>query len=333
MFTMTQHDALLAAVCAAPDDDLPRLVYADWCDENGDPDRAEFIRTQVEIAKGAKGKKLVALQKREKELLTEHSAKWTEPLREFADRRYSLEPFRFRRGFVEDIATHGDQLTEHGDDLFRLAPVRTLRMSDQDVESLHDCEQLLRVTTLELTGCALDEEYRGTAKFFGSRALANLTTLIAQGFDDNGHLDAGALRALVESKHLNNLRRLDIGDNWLFNISSAEQPEVVRLLTALGNLPSLTDVGLGGIGIPARTVQELASQPWMTRITKLDLRGNGAGTLGGWAIAESPYLENIELLDLRDNETIDIDEEGDGTPMSDDVKRLLKRRFGKRVLE
>lgn len=33
---MAQHDALLAAVCAAPDDDLPRLAYADWCDENGD---------------------------------------------------------------------------------------------------------------------------------------------------------------------------------------------------------------------------------------------------------------------------------------------------------
>ena len=26
---MTTHDALLAAVIAAPDDDLPRLVYAD----------------------------------------------------------------------------------------------------------------------------------------------------------------------------------------------------------------------------------------------------------------------------------------------------------------
>ena len=47
---MTQHDALLAAVCAAPDDDLPRLVYADWCDENGQPERAEFIRVQVTIA-------------------------------------------------------------------------------------------------------------------------------------------------------------------------------------------------------------------------------------------------------------------------------------------
>ena len=31
---MTTHDALLAAVLAAPDDDLPRLVYADYLEEN-----------------------------------------------------------------------------------------------------------------------------------------------------------------------------------------------------------------------------------------------------------------------------------------------------------
>jgi uncharacterized protein (TIGR02996 family) len=43
---MTPRDALLAAVCAAPDDDLPRLVYADWLDEHGDPIWAELIRVQ-----------------------------------------------------------------------------------------------------------------------------------------------------------------------------------------------------------------------------------------------------------------------------------------------
>ena len=48
---MTTEDALLAAIAATPDDDLPRLVYADWLDENGRPIRAEFIRLQIEIAK------------------------------------------------------------------------------------------------------------------------------------------------------------------------------------------------------------------------------------------------------------------------------------------
>ena len=46
---MTQRDALLRAVCENPDDDLPRLVFADWCEENGEPERADFIRTQIEL--------------------------------------------------------------------------------------------------------------------------------------------------------------------------------------------------------------------------------------------------------------------------------------------
>ena len=47
---MTEREALLAAVVADPDADLPRLVYADWCDQNGDPARAEFIRVQCALA-------------------------------------------------------------------------------------------------------------------------------------------------------------------------------------------------------------------------------------------------------------------------------------------
>lgn len=42
--------ALHKAVLAAPDDDLPRLVYADRLDELGDHLRAEFIRLQIHVA-------------------------------------------------------------------------------------------------------------------------------------------------------------------------------------------------------------------------------------------------------------------------------------------
>src|SRR5579884_1935214 len=41
--------AFLAAINAAPRDDAPRLIYADWLDEHGDPERAEFIRIQFEL--------------------------------------------------------------------------------------------------------------------------------------------------------------------------------------------------------------------------------------------------------------------------------------------
>jgi uncharacterized protein (TIGR02996 family) len=45
------HEPFLRAICQAPDDDAPRLVFADWLEENGDPDRAEFIRLHVRLTR------------------------------------------------------------------------------------------------------------------------------------------------------------------------------------------------------------------------------------------------------------------------------------------
>ena len=49
---MTEREALLHAIRLEPDEDTPRLVYADWLDEHGDEaDRAhaEQIRVQIEF--------------------------------------------------------------------------------------------------------------------------------------------------------------------------------------------------------------------------------------------------------------------------------------------
>jgi uncharacterized protein (TIGR02996 family) len=43
-------DALLRAIANNPLEDLPRLVYADWCDENDRPEHAEFIRVQCKLS-------------------------------------------------------------------------------------------------------------------------------------------------------------------------------------------------------------------------------------------------------------------------------------------
>src|SRR5436309_6205981 len=65
---MSDAPTLLAAIRAAPEDDAPRLVYADWLDENGQPERAEFIRVQCELARCESPE----LRKREAELLAEY---------------------------------------------------------------------------------------------------------------------------------------------------------------------------------------------------------------------------------------------------------------------
>lgn len=45
---MTEREAFIRQICERPDDDTVRLVFADWLQENGEPERAEFIRDQIE---------------------------------------------------------------------------------------------------------------------------------------------------------------------------------------------------------------------------------------------------------------------------------------------
>jgi uncharacterized protein (TIGR02996 family) len=54
----TDARALLAAIYAHPDEDTPRLMYADCVQERGDEERAEFIRVQVALALAKKGLQL-----------------------------------------------------------------------------------------------------------------------------------------------------------------------------------------------------------------------------------------------------------------------------------
>ncbi len=39
----------IQAILAEPDDDVPRLIYADWLQERGEP-RGDFIRLQCAMA-------------------------------------------------------------------------------------------------------------------------------------------------------------------------------------------------------------------------------------------------------------------------------------------
>src|SRR5262245_55720746 len=110
---MSDDDAFLQAVLDRPDDDAPRLVYADWLEEHGDPDRAEFIRVQIEQARLPQGdRRGPALRKREKGLLKANKKAW---LRPFADLIYKGE---FRRGFLERVEVFCDQLLTGGAALF-----------------------------------------------------------------------------------------------------------------------------------------------------------------------------------------------------------------------
>src|SRR5207249_4566878 len=90
------EDAFLRAVAEQPADDGPRLVYADWLEEQGDADRAAFIRAQCELARLAPDDpRAEELALAAQDLLTARLGDWLDPFKSFLG-----EP-QFRRGFLE----------------------------------------------------------------------------------------------------------------------------------------------------------------------------------------------------------------------------------------
>ena len=152
---MTDRDALLAAVIARPEDDLPRLVFADWLEEHGESDRAAFIRAQIAAESLPPGDlDRAALEVIAADLLREHRAAWDRELPEWAT--WQDTKVVYRRGFVSELTTTPRRLLRDGHELFAVAPVHAVRLrpqvhlSNRAPGMFRDRPYYTRITTLRL---------------------------------------------------------------------------------------------------------------------------------------------------------------------------------------
>jgi uncharacterized protein (TIGR02996 family) len=149
---MSSHEAFLSAICETPDDDTPRLVYADWLDDSGEPERAEFIRAQVELARPpaprSRTRRREALRRVEA-LWSEHGKRWSELPGYGAEALGSYE-----RGFCAHFRTETvDQLVEELPRRMTEAPIQhaeAYRTTRDDVAKLVDWPVLARLRSLTL---------------------------------------------------------------------------------------------------------------------------------------------------------------------------------------
>jgi uncharacterized protein (TIGR02996 family) len=121
---MTDRDALLRAICEAPDDDAPRLIYADWLDEHGDPRQAEFIRVQIELARAREDDQQTHLLKQREQDLWRELRKWRYAPPDWM----SLYLGHFRRGFADQWQGDVTRFVIAADNTMRLGPIQTLRL-------------------------------------------------------------------------------------------------------------------------------------------------------------------------------------------------------------
>jgi uncharacterized protein (TIGR02996 family) len=287
------HQAFLQAIIEHPDDDAPRLVYADWLDDHGDPERAEFIRLQCQLARAFDP----GLAQREKELLDAHGARFRKP---FAERHR----VQFHRGFISDATITATELDRRGAYFFRKAPLQTLRLGYEESDAnptlftrLAHRPWLAQLRMLSLDGHAIGEE-EGRA-LFASPHLAGLRALVL----GEGDANAGMVEVLGGSA-LTGLRELYLGDFHQGELRDAG-------LTLLANTPlftGLTTLDLLHNGIGPVGARALAESPYLRSLERLSLgqmvcgySNNRIGPEGARALAGSANLAGLVDLSLALN--------------------------------
>jgi poly(ADP-ribose) glycohydrolase ARH3 len=287
---VTPDDAFLQAILESPDDDTPRLVYADWQEERGDP-RGEFIRVQVALARlPADDPRREELEARERQLFQEHGKRWAGPLRGL------VRKWEFRRGFVEAVTADARHFVRQADSLFRLAPVRqvTLRRAGPVMDHVAGCPHLARLRCIDFCFSHLGLAELWT--FLSSPYLNGLRDLRLCG----NHLGVAGVRALLASCLPAKLTRLELGANRL-------DAEAAQLLATSAMLRGLTHLDMSNNPLGPEGVRALASSSHLEELTSLDLGFTYAGPGVGEALGRSPYLGGLRELHLLES---DLGDEG-----------------------
>jgi uncharacterized protein (TIGR02996 family) len=281
--------AFLRAIVAAPDDDTPRLVFADWLDEHGDADRAAFIRVQCQLARlPADDPNRQPLLDRQRQLLERHERAWRAELPRLAGVRWG----EWQRGFiVRAEVANAKTFREQAAHLFAAAPVQILqfeRLGPRGVGPVVASPLLVHLDALVLGDCLIGPAgARAVAK---SPHLARLTGLY---LTDCGIGSEGA-EALARSPHLRRLRRLNL---WGNDVGDAG----VRALAASPVVSELAWITLAYNQIGDAGAQALAASPHLGRLEELELRNNDIGDAGAEALASSTGLAALRKLDLVEN--------------------------------
>ncbi len=279
---MIQHEAFLRSIIETPGDDGPRLIYADWLDENGDPARAEFIRVQCRLATADEdAPERRDLQRREYELLADHWGDWAAPL------VGRVRHWRFRRGFVEQVKLEAGQFLKEPWRLLDFAPIQELEVrhpTPEEMRALLASKHIRRITRLNLDHAELGDA--GASQLADSPNLARLTGLSLR-FTKIG---TDGLLALARSPHLRSLQSLNVTANDLPRDALARLAAACRL--PLERLSWDDEMGPDGM-------RDLSASPLAGRLKALHLRATRLGREGLHVLAESSAFTRLEELSIN----------------------------------
>jgi uncharacterized protein (TIGR02996 family) len=294
---MTQQAAFLSDIIAHPEDDTPRLVFADWCDDHGDADRAELIRAQVELVRLPRYEpRHQELDRRARELIEANGKRWAPDLGK-------VRRVEYRRGFIERLTyrTSSAFLRAAGR-VFDLAPVRRVEIEVPwfSFGTWKRCPHLSRLRGLMLDRFGTDKwNVEALEEVIEHPGLANLVEL---NLDSNFYLGTEWAEVLAGSTHLSHLRILNLMGNGI-------ERQGVRFLGDADHLATLEALDLGGNDIGPGGLADLAAAPVFAGLTDLRLgrdeefsdHGNDVGDRGVRALVRSRHPSRLRVLVLAGN--------------------------------
>jgi uncharacterized protein (TIGR02996 family) len=330
--------ALLRAICDNPEDDTPRLVYADWLDEQGgesDIARAEFIRLQVaEAAKPVTWLNDRPMTPREFKLFRDWAhPTWREEIPSYTG--LGFYDSNYERGFIYHMfARSVRSFLKAAPDLYTRAPITQVRfhtITPKTAVELARSPAIARIRYLDQLNGISDDALVGLAT---SPHLGNLTRVVFSDHeltqkgmrpflantsltrlkDLNVHncvaLGSAVVLALVESPAASALEKVSM-DNCRLG------PDAALHLPALVRLPKLRSVDLSHnheLGDEAAICLAGASASGSLSIS---LTWTAVTDRGADALLSGPFLRNSQVkLQLAMNQ------------ISDSMKAKLKEAFG-----
>ena len=296
--TMSEGDALYQTILENPEDDAPRLIYSDWLEEQGDTQRAQFIRIQCEQARAEPHSPLCRkLISRARRLYKPH---WLHTLRGKALHA------EMHRGFIHKITIYSKRFVTDAASIFATEPVREVRFADftavrgnVPVATLAVCPHLRRLTGLSISGSTVSgrmfDELLGGGHLAGLRKLNLIATSIEP--DRFPQLLNASRLPHVDELHIGALP--NAGPDWLEDLGGCNMlgqlktftvwndSSSIQTLNAFLRLPDLK--GLRTLGMTSRSTANMQDLP----VPVLE------------AIALAPHLHNLADLDLAMTSTRD----------------------------
>lgn len=285
-----QLEGLIAAVFAAPNDDLPRLVFADYLEERGESDRAAIIRVSCELDRG----KLPAARK--KALQAEVNRLEEVTLAEVLPLLPRDTTHQIRRGFL--------WLTMPGSVLPNIGAMPA------SVQRLFEAGWVESIALQRYTGSDL-----GLARFVRRLDLTNAVfpddLLVTLATDLHPGSDGVRLKEVVLSPGpRQRFKELRAGGGPPVTRLTEPTPARIRALAAEGRFRTVSELTVAGGDDEALTA--LGEVADLRSLARLYLEGGAVTSVGLIALGNSRHLRKLDHLRIDGGRLTDADLEAVG---------------------